>query len=140
MILEVVKECSFDAAHFLPGYDGKCNKIHGHSWRVQVGFKGQINPETGMVIDFVEVKRIMEHYIINILDHSFLNALESRLTNDPVPKAVLSNFPNNLPTAENMVEWIVWILQTVLKGELEQKLSFVRLYESSTSYVEWRKD
>ncbi len=132
MIIEVVKEFSFDAAHFLPGHPGKCKECHGHRWVLQVGVQGGINPETGMVIDFGDIKKVVEQYIISELDHKFLNELEPRLA-----------FPTEQPTAEKIIKWIVTILtkRIFFEGFLttrEVKLSLVRLYESPTSCAEWR--
>jgi len=134
MILEVVKECSFDAAHFLPGYDGKCGRIHGHRWIVQIGFKGEVDPKTGMVIDFTKIKRDIEQNIINIVDHTFLNEIVFE------EDSSIFSFPRNMPTAENIVGWITRFLEMYVNTEFNQKVSFVRLYESPTSYVEWRKE
>ena len=52
MKITVVKEFTFDAAHYLPGYNGKCNRPHGHTYRLQVGIEGEPDHSTGMVIDF----------------------------------------------------------------------------------------
>ncbi len=53
-------EDSFDAAHFLKGYEGKCSNIHGHRWKVIVEVKGedlkQEGPKRGMVVDFSDLK------------------------------------------------------------------------------------
>ena len=48
-------ESSFDAAHFLTNYDGKCSNIHGHRWRVVLEITG--NPDNGMVVDFNLIKK-----------------------------------------------------------------------------------
>jgi len=128
MQIEVVKEFSFDAAHFLPRYEGKCKKIHGHRWVLHVGVKGYVNPTTGMVIDFVEIKHIINQLIVDKLDHEFLNKVEE-------------GFPKYSPTAENILIWIIGMLEAVsARGPFIKHVSFVRLYESPTSYVEWRRE
>ena len=128
MNIEVVKKFSFDAAHFLPNYKGKCKNIHGHCWELHIGFKGPVNPETGMVIDFVEIKQIINQLIINQLDHQFLNQLLTKW-----------EFPCYCPTAENMVAWIIKVLKKEIPPFIMLLLNSVRLYETSTSYVEWRR-
>lgn len=117
----VVKEFSFDSAHYLPGYNGPCQFLHGHHYVLQVGYNGEVNLKTGMVVDFKDIKREVDP-LIDELDHSCLNECK------------LVDFPKQLPTAENMVEWFVHRL------EISNKLCFVRLYETPTSYAEWRKD
>jgi len=122
MEITVVKEFTFDAAHYLPNHPGKCKNIHGHTYRLQVGYKGDINPDTGMVIDFSDIKELVKEEIVDKLDHQFLNQLSST-----------DGFPSHLSTAENMVIWIVNKLIPIAG-----RLCFVRLYETPTSYAEWR--
>ena len=131
MEITVVKEFTFDAAHKLPSHPGKCKNLHGHTYRLQVGVKGPINPETGMVVDFAEVKWIVESIIINILDHSYLNEMD---------RAEDDLFPKQNPTAELMVAWMVRALTNFFNEQWEGivKLALVRLYETPTSYAEWR--
>ena len=89
--MNVHKEFRFDAAHTLPKTpDGhKCKSLHGHSYKIVVHVKGNVNEENGWVIDFSEIKKIFQP-ILNILDHSFLNDIEG-----------LEN-----PTSENLAIWI----------------------------------
>ncbi len=127
MLIEVVKEFSFDAAHFLPQHEGACKRVHGHHYVLQVGFKGGVVSETGMIVDFGDVKRLINPLIIDLLDHQLLNEIEPG-----------SGFPADCPTAERMVEWIVDRIGIHAPAVLVEKLSFVRLYETPTSYAEWR--
>lgn len=55
----LIKEFKFDAAHYLPLYHGKCEKLHGHTYRLVVKMKGRPNDE-GMIIDFLELKSIVK--------------------------------------------------------------------------------
>ena len=121
--VEVVKEFTFDAAHYLPGYKGPCGRLHGHTWKLQVGVTGHIDGQTGMVMDFKDLKATVQDEVISVLDHTCLNEY------DPDR----ASFPNLKPTAEFMLCWLV----TVLKARLPN-ITFIRLYESATSYAEWR--
>jgi len=123
--LEVVITDTFDAAHFLPNYPGKCARVHGHMWTVEIGITGVSNPTTGMVIDFGDLKRILKVAVIDKLDHTLLNLkdVEGRL-----------EFPSDMPTAENILTWIVKSLKPLLP-----QLTYVRLAESPSSWVVWRK-
>ena len=131
MEITVVKEFTFDAAHKLPGHPGKCKNLHGHTYRLQVGVKGPIDPEAGMVVDFATVKEIVESTIVNALDHSYLNEMD---------RAEDDLFPKQNPTAELMVAWMVRALANFFNEQWEGivKLALVRLYETPTSYAEWR--
>jgi len=120
--ITVVKEFTFDAAHYLPGYDGACANLHGHTYRLQVGVKYSIDPQTGMVMDFGILKSVIQP-IIDRLDHACLNDIGD------------NGFPCTLPTAENMVLWMAEQLLQVISV-----LEFIRLYETPTSYAEWRNE
>lgn len=128
MKIEVVKEFSFDAAHCLPEHSGKCKNLHGHTYKLMVGIaapSSSLNFNKGMVVDFGDLKKIVNESVVNKLDHSFLNNIYE------------NEFPRNCPTAENMVVWIVKEIKEKLgRGEL----SLVRLYETPTSYAEWRNE
>jgi 6-pyruvoyltetrahydropterin/6-carboxytetrahydropterin synthase len=78
MLMEVTKEFTFDAAHHLPDYNGRCRNVHGHTWTLRVSMKGVIDPSTGMVCDFARIKEKIEESIIKTglcLDHRDLNEL-----------------------------------------------------------------
>ena len=109
----------FDAAHYLPNYEGKCAQTHGHRWIVEVTLLGRVG-DNGMLLDFNVLKTIVENYLDVNYDHKFLN---DTITN---------------PTAENLVVAIY----KDLKEELKQRdpsliLNSVRLYESPDSWVEY---
>ncbi len=66
---------SFDSAHFLSGYQGKCANIHGHRWLVEASFYGEMlkpsGSEQGMLMDFADVKREVRA-LANRFDHTFI--------------------------------------------------------------------
>ena len=74
MQAELVKTFRFEAAHWLPNVpEGhKCGRLHGHSYRVDVHVTGRPDPETGWVVDFGDIKRIVEA-VLDDLDHRKLN-------------------------------------------------------------------
>lgn len=76
----VIKQFTFDAAHFVPSYHGKCEKLHGHTYKLVVKVEGQRDAE-GMVVDFAWIKDIVKTKVLNELDHSCLNEIM------PVPTA-----------------------------------------------------
>ena len=70
MKIKLLIKSHFDAAHFLPGYDGDCSRIHGHRWKVEFEFVGDVSAETGMLRDFKELKcwtgsLLPDHRLIN---------------------------------------------------------------------------
>ena len=70
---------TFEAAHQLPKHSGKCARLHGHSYRLEVTVVGDIIKEEGssegMVVDFADLSKIVEKEIIEQWDHQFLNDL-----------------------------------------------------------------
>ena len=109
----VRKEFTFDAAHNLTEYHGKCERLHGHTYRLAVVLKGSPDKE-GMVMDFCELSSIVKERVINTLDHSYINEI--------LPQ----------PTAENIATWI-WerIERDVLRDNC--KLESVEVWETASS-------
>ncbi|MDD2422239.1 MAG: 6-carboxytetrahydropterin synthase QueD [Heliobacteriaceae bacterium] len=69
---EVIVQSHFSAAHLLRGYPGKCARIHGHTWQVEVVLYGTALDQTGMLIDFFTVKQFLGQ-ICDELDHGLIN-------------------------------------------------------------------
>ncbi len=121
-MITVTKRFKFEAAHFLPYYDGACANMHGHSYHLDVTVSGDLctdtnNPKCGMIIDFKDLKALVNN-IVGKYDHSVLNEYYTN------------------PTAELMVEDIG---QRILE-ELTDKglyLVSVKLWETETSYAEY---
>ncbi|MEU7609384.1 6-carboxytetrahydropterin synthase QueD [Micromonospora zamorensis] len=89
--MEIYREFTFEAAHRLPRVpDGhKCARLHGHSYKVQVHVRGDVDPATGWVMDFAEIKKAFRP-LHDQLDHYYLNDVPG-----------LDN-----PTSENLARWI----------------------------------
>jgi 6-pyruvoyltetrahydropterin/6-carboxytetrahydropterin synthase len=120
----VSKEFTFDAAHHLHCYEGKCKNLHGHTYKVIFGVSG-FTDAIGLVIDFGDIKNIWKEKIEIHLDHRYLN----------------DTLPNMNTTAENMVVWIYEKMNKALKGNAKDcRVEFVKLYETPTSYAEARRE
>jgi len=115
--MEIFREFTFEAAHRLPHVPGdhKCSRLHGHSYRVEVHVHGEVDPATGWVMDFADVKAAFQP-IHDQLDHYYLNEVPG-----------LDN-----PTSENVARWI-W---DRLTGALP--LSAVVVRETCTSGCVYR--
>jgi 6-pyruvoyltetrahydropterin/6-carboxytetrahydropterin synthase len=74
-MFEVTVEQTFAAGHALRHYKGKCENVHGHNYRVQVTAEGRELNSIGLLVDFVELKRVVRG-IVDRLDHQFINDLE----------------------------------------------------------------
>jgi 6-pyruvoyltetrahydropterin/6-carboxytetrahydropterin synthase len=120
--VRVSKEFSFDSAHFLHEYEGKCKHLHGHTYKLQVGMIGKVD-ERGIAIDFGEMKRIVRERVVDRLDHRNLNEM----------------LPMMNTTAENMVVWMFEQIDDSLKEEgwyPRIRLEWARLWETPTCYAE----
>ncbi len=98
----IVKEFSFEAAHFLPNLpdDHKCKRLHGHSFRIEVHVKGNLDPTNKWVMDYGEISLIVKPIIEEYLDHRLLNEVEG-----------LEN-----PTSEQIAIWLWNKISNKLKG------------------------
>ncbi len=112
--IELIKEFGFDAAHLLPNVpEGhKCRRLHGHSFRFKIHLKGKVNPETGWLMDFADIKKVVKPLVEDYLDHYYLNDILG-----------LEN-----PTSENIAIWL-W-------GKIKPSLPLlykITLHETCTS-------
>ncbi len=141
--IRLTKEFTFESAHALDGYDGLCREIHGHSYRLFVTVKGEpsqceSNPKCGMVMDFGDLKCIVNREIVDRLDHSFVlrNSEQNKELREVLgakfEKVVLVDYQ---PTCENMLADFAERLQKALPTGVE--LHSLRLHETATSYAEW---
>ena len=125
----VSKEFTFDAAHHLHAYEGKCKNLHGHTYKVVFGISGIPN-DIGITVDFGAIKTIWKEEIEGFLDHRYLN----------------ETLPLMNTTAENMVVWLFERMENALQSNaycssiLGGRTEFVRLYETGTSYAEARRE
>ena len=70
--MKIAKEFTFDSAHFLKDYRGKCEHLHGHTYRMRVTVEGPIQ-KNGLVADFTDIKKIVNEKVVDKLDHSNIN-------------------------------------------------------------------
>jgi len=72
--MTISKRYTFEAAHRLPRHPGKCKHLHGHSYELEVRIRGQVSLDTGFVLDYGELSRILKP-VVECLDHEYLNVL-----------------------------------------------------------------
>jgi 6-pyruvoyltetrahydropterin/6-carboxytetrahydropterin synthase len=68
----VTRTFAFEAAHELPWHEGRCRRLHGHSYRLEVTVEGPVGPN-GMVVDFADVKAVVQREVVDRYDHHYLN-------------------------------------------------------------------
>jgi 6-pyruvoyltetrahydropterin/6-carboxytetrahydropterin synthase len=84
---KLIKRFTFEAGHSLPQHKGKCKYVHGHSFKLDVCIHGNLNQEIGMVMDYKDIKDIVQP-IIDRLDHSFLNDIFKDPTSENIGKYI----------------------------------------------------
>ena len=122
-MFEVTIEETFAAGHALRNYRGKCENVHGHNYRCQVTLEGAELDEIGLLVDFVELKRVV-HGVLDRLDHQWLNEFP--------PFDVLN------PSAENMARYIYQQIADGLKVREGVRIALVKLWETDTAYATYR--
>ncbi len=115
MLFLVSKRVSFEAAHFLPDYPGKCRNTHGHHWEVEVEVSGELGSD-GMVIDFGVLSNALETAIEGF-DHHLLN---DQIIN---------------PTAENIAVYVLKGIKEYMRLYPGVSVESVSVWESEDSYV-----
>ena len=117
MAYELMVEDAFSAAHQLKGYEGKCENLHGHTFRVQVFIAGSDLGKTGMLMDFKQIKLELKA-VLEEFDHLNLNDL-------PL-------FSGQNPTAENLAREIYLKLNVLNPSK-------VTVWESASAWASYRK-
>ena len=143
--ISITRRLEFDAGHRIPNHDGQCRHLHGHRYAIEVTLTGEVadhpgKADDGMVLDFSDIKRLTNQYVVDLWDHAFLVAKEDKsvidfLTTLPNHKTVIME---HVPTVENLAHAAFAILQPVFSkaffGRLE--LSALRMYETPNCWAD----
>lgn len=140
-MIKVTKIFHFETAHALHGYHGACRMIHGHSYVLHVtvtstfGNGDDYLPAQGILLDFKELKKLVNDVVVNQLDHKLV-----------LSRAYLASHPG-IATEENLVTWdvepsaenLLIFARKVICDALPAGISLhaLRLYETMDSYAEW---
>lgn len=122
-MFEVSVEETFAAGHSLRNYRGKCEKVHGHNYKVRVTLDGETLNEAGLLVDFVEVKQRLRT-VIERLDHEFLNDIPP--------------FDKLNPSAENMAKYFYDEVSRGLSAANGARVSSIKIWETETSIATYR--
>ena len=120
---EIRVETEFAAAHYLREYQGKCENLHGHNWKVELRLRSEKLDKTGMLMDFKHAREIL-HDVICRLDHKYLNEVEE--------------FKEVNPTTENLVRILYEELQAKMPDGI--KVSRVTCWESERCGASYFKE
>ena len=135
-MIYLTRKCEFSASHYYHDPEltaeenqrvfGKCANVngHGHNYTLEVTVKGEVNSQTGFVVDLKELKETLNHEVVDVLDHRHLNK--------EIPE-----FFRQIPTTENLAIAIWNRLQGKLKAA---KLHRVRVYEMPDLFVDFYRE
>lgn len=115
-------ETEFAAAHRIKEAEGKCERLHGHTWKVQVTLQGKKLDKRGILIDFREVKKLVKKSI-DKLDHQYLNEV----------------LKNMAPTTENIAKFLFKELEKKIDSQ-KIKLSEVKVGESDKTWISYSEE
>ncbi len=137
----ITTETSFDAAHFLSGYPGKCKNIHGHRWRVLIKIKSEQlksdSIQNGMICDFSDLKKDLKS-IVDKLDHSFIfekDSLKPELIKLLLEEQFSLHEVPFRPTAEN---FSFYFYQEMQKRGYE--VAEATVYETPNNYASYHEE
>ena len=122
-MFEVTIEETFAAGHALRNYHGKCENVHGHNYRCQVTIEGEQLDSIGLLVDFVELKRVV-HSVLDRMDHQWLNEFPP--------------FDAINPSAENMAKYIYQEVHAGLQTKEGVCIASVKLWETDTCSAVYR--
>ena len=121
-------EGHFDSAHFLREYKGPCSNLHGHTWKYRVKLSSSFLDELGMLVDFKEVKRIMEQF-----DHKCINEHEPYTKINPTAENLARNFCNQI--SKEFFKKHIKVLEVVIYESDKCSASYKPVYKAYSS--EW---
>lgn len=121
-VYTVSVQASYDSAHFLVNYKGKCENLHGHHYVVEVAAQSAELNEAGIAFDFVDLKRELRA-LADYLDHTLLNELPE--------------FKGIETSAENQAKWFWDELGERLPDNQAKGLAYVRVWETPTQWAQY---
>ena len=141
--IRITKQFSFETGHALYGYDGKCKNVNGHSYKLSVTVLGTPISDTahvklGMVIDFGDLKKIVNDEIVHKFDHATVfnkNTPHVELAKELADRGHNVILVDYQPTSEKMVIDFA----AKIKARLPKNISLhsLKLQETDTSFAEW---
>ncbi|HPD53016.1 MAG: 6-pyruvoyl trahydropterin synthase family protein [Bacteroidota bacterium] len=144
MFVRLTRKFPFEMAHALYGYDGPCKNIHGHSYRLEVTVLGKAlqesgHPKDGMLMDFGDLKKIVNEAVVNQFDHALV-------LNGQSPHKDLDRMRDNFekiiyvdyqPTCENLL--LDFRERIAAKLPNSVRMVSMRLHETANAFAEWNE-
>ncbi len=106
--MQIRKQFKFESAHVLPHHQGKCARLHGHSYRLDVAVRGPVQTAgaaQGMVVDFDDLAAVVQAEVIEELDHRSLNELMENPTCEAIVLWIWKRLQNRLAGLDELILW-----------------------------------
>lgn len=148
-MISITRALHFDAGHRIPDHKSQCRNLHGHRYTLEITLEGEVSEavgesDSGMVMDFSDVKAIAKEWIVDRWDHAFLvyrddHAVRTFLESLPDHKTVVLG---RIPTAENLVRIAYETLAPAYQARYGKTLVLrrVRLYETPNCWADCNAD
>ncbi len=142
-MLTITRKLEFDAGHRIPDHNSQCRNLHGHRYALHITLTGKLveqagRPDTGMLMDFSDIKALANQHLVDLWDHAFLV-----YENDAAVRQFLDSLPNHktvvldrIPTVENLAQIAFDTLRQVFETHTELKLIKVTLFETPNCWAE----
>lgn len=114
---EILIKSDFSGAHNLRGYKGRCEKLHGHNWKIEARFETDTLDKIGMAVDFKILKSKLKN-VLKKVDHAYLNKINA--------------FKKENPSAENIAKYIYEGLRSCIRKK-GLSVKSISVWESETS-------
>ncbi len=134
-MLSITKIFRFEAAHTISCYDGKCKNIHGHSYELHVTVTGKTLNDSNMLIDFKDMKKVVQEFVINDFDHALMLKQNDKNKSSSSLLDTKILWLDEEPTAEYMLIEILKRIETHFPKNITLKR--LKLHETATCYAEW---
>ncbi len=144
-MISVTRRLEFDAGHRIPDHRSQCRNLHGHRYVLEITLTGDVvqtpgQSDTGMVMDFSDIKHIAKTHVVDVWDHAFLvyegdTAVRGFLATLPGHKTVVLD---RIPTAENLAAIIFELLAPHYQDAYGHhlRLARVRLFETPNCWAD----
>jgi len=143
--VRLTKTFTFEMAHALYNYDGKCRNIHGHSYKLEVTIIGQPKaapgqPDDGLLMDFGDLKKLVNSTVVDVFDHALVmqNNYDQSLTEQLNRHFSRMIYVDYQPTCENLIADFANRIGAALPQHV--RLYNLRLHETATAWCEWYAD
>ncbi|MFA5372142.1 MAG: 6-carboxytetrahydropterin synthase QueD [Sideroxydans sp.] len=143
--MQITRRLEFDAGHRIPNHNSQCKHLHGHRYAIEITLAGEVITtegvsEQGMVMDYSDVKRIANEYVVDAWDHAFLVYRKDKVVLDflntlPQHKTVVLEV---VPTAENLAQVAFDLLHEAYRDTFDNQLRLVRvrLFETPNNWAD----